>query len=238
MATAAGAKPVSEQRGARVTRRPSRSAGRPERPASAATNASLPRRRKIDELKADARSGRIGPAALLADPRAQGTRVLSLLLVLPGCNQRLALDALLACQINGARTCSELTQDERSSICEALLQIGQGIAPLPPSAMSSQPEGDDRELDRVQSRAPAHAPSVELAPSAFAAARQGLERDPTLLRMVDRLVDAVRFYACSEDGGMRARVVAEQWIHFRAYDAKVASGEYPPPSQRGPAVLE
>jgi hypothetical protein len=203
-----------------------------------AKKAGLPRRRKIDELKADARSGRIDPFALLADPRAQRTRVLSLLMVLPGCNQRQALDVLFACQINGARHCGELAPDERSAISEALLQVGQGIAPLPPSAMSSQPEGDDRELDRVQSGAPAHAPSVELAPSAFAAARQGLERDPTLLRMVDRLVDAVRFYVERDDGGMRAQLVAEQWIRFRNYDAKVASGEYPPPSQRGPAVLE
>jgi hypothetical protein len=159
-------------------------------------------------------------------------------LVLPGCNQRLALEALLACQINGARRCAELTPDERSAIARALLQVGHGIALPPPSAMPSQSEGDDRELDRMQSGAPAHAPAVELAPSEFAAARRGLERDPTLLRMIDRLVDAVRFYVERDDGGRRARVVAEQWIRFRNYDAKVASGEYPPPSQRGPAVLE
>ena len=84
----------------------------------------------------------------------------------------------------------------------------------------------------------AQAPSVELAPSEFAAARAGLESDPLLLRMVDRLVDAVRLYVERDDGGVRARVVAEQWIRFRNYRAKVASGELPAPTQRGPAVPE
>jgi hypothetical protein len=37
---------------------------------------------------------------------------------------------------------------------------------------------------------------------------------------------------------VRARVVAEQWIRYRNYRAKVASGACPPPTQRGPAVLE
>jgi hypothetical protein len=104
--------------------------------------------------------------------------------------------------------------------------------------MPSQPEGVDRELDRVLSGARIQAPSVELAPSEFAAARAGLESDPLLLRMVDRLVDAVRLYADRDDGGQRARIVAEQWIRFRNYRAKVASGEFPPPKLRGPAVLE
>jgi hypothetical protein len=228
----------ASRRAARTPKRSNGTAGRPGRSSSAAKKANLPRRRKIDELKADARSNRIGPAALLADPRAQKTRILTLLSVLPGCNQRLVLEALLACQINGARRCDELTADERSAISEALLQVGHGIALPPPRAMPSQSEGDDRELDREQSGAPAHAPSVELAPSEFVAARRGLERDPTLMRMVDRLVDAVRFYVERDDGGRRARVVAEQWIKFRNYDAKVVSGEYPPPSQCGPAVLE
>ena len=81
-------------------------------------------------------------------------------------------------------------------------------------------------------------PAVELVPSEFAAARTGLEVDPVLLRMVDRLVDAVRLYAERDDGGVRARVVAEQWIRYRNYIPKVASGEYPRPGQRGPAVVE
>jgi len=238
MAAASHSKSAPRRHSAHAQKRSGGTPSRPARPSSAAKKANLPRRRKIDELKADARSGRIGPAALLADPRAQRTRILTLLSVLPGCNQRLALEVLLACQINGARRCGELGADERSAIGEALLQVGDGIALPPPRAMPSQSEGDDRELDRVQSGAPAHAPSVELAPSEFAAARRGLERAPTLMRMVDRLVDAVRFYVERDDGGRRARIVAEQWIKFRNYDAKVASGEYPPPSQRGPAVLE
>jgi hypothetical protein len=48
----------------------------------------------------------------------------------------------------------------------------------------------------------------------------------------------VRLYTDHDDGGVRARLVAEQWIRFRNYRAKVASGEYPPPTQRGAAVLE
>jgi hypothetical protein len=56
--------------------------------------------------------------------------------------------------------------------------------------------------------------------------------------MIDRLVDVVRLYAEHDDGGLRARTVAEQWIRFRNYRDKVARGEYPPPSQRGPAVVE
>ena len=56
--------------------------------------------------------------------------------------------------------------------------------------------------------------------------------------MVDRLIDAVRLYAERDDGGVRARVVAEQWIRYRNYREKVTSGVYPPPTQRGPAVLE
>jgi len=45
----------------------------------------------------------------------------------------------------------------------------------------------------------------------------------------------VRLYAERDDGGLRARIVAEQWIRYRSYRAKVASGEYPPPKLRGPA---
>jgi len=104
--------------------------------------------------------------------------------------------------------------------------------------MPGHPEGGDRELDRVLSGARVHAPSVELAPSEFAAARAGLESDPLLLRMVDRLVDAVRLYAACDDGGVRARAVAEQWVRFRNYRAKVVAGEYPPPAQSSPAAVE
>jgi hypothetical protein len=244
-AAAKAAKGPSRSSGAK--RAPKRSAkGRagtskrsgPEAKREAALAKANHRRREIADLKADARAGRLGAAALLADPRAQQVKAYSLLAWLPGVDLRAALEVLLACQINGARSCAELSEAERSAIAQALLQIGRGIALPPAPAMPSQPEGVDRELDRVLSGARVHAPSVELAPSEFAAARAGLESDPLLLRMVDRLVDAVRLYADRDDGGQRARVVAEQWIRFRNYRAKVASGEYPPPTQRGPAVFE
>lgn len=193
--------------------------------------------REIADLKADARIGRLAPAALLADRRARKVKILTLLSIVPGSSLRMALEALLVCQINGARHCGELKATERRSLGDVLLQIGEGIAPPPVPAMSSQPEGVDRELDRML-RGTCQAVPVELAPSEFAAARSGLEPDPQLLRMIDRLVYAVRLYADRDDGGVRARVVAEQWIRFRNYRAKVASGEYPPPTQRGLAVLE
>jgi hypothetical protein len=100
------------------------------------------------------------------------------------------------------------------------------------------PKQADRDLARVLRVTREAVPVVELSPSEFAAARSGLEADPTLLRMVDRLVDVVRMYADHDDGGVRARVVAKQWILFRNYRGKVARGEYPTPSQHGPAVVE
>lgn len=236
MATASRQKPVAERCPGPITKRPAKAGTREEKRAAALEKANR-RRREIADLKADARGGRLGPTALLADPRARKVNVLTLLSMVPGSSLRVALEALLICQINGARHCGELKAAERRSLSDVLLQIGKGIAPLPVPAMSSQPEGVDRELDRVV-RGTRQAVPVELAPSEFAAARSGLEADPQLLRMIDRLVDAVRLYADRDDGGVRARVVAEQWIRFRNYRAKVASGEYPPPTQRGPAVLE
>lgn len=103
---------------------------------------------------------------------------------------------------------------------------------------SDYPKQADRDLARALRTTRAAVPAVELSHAEFAAARSGLEADPTLLRMVDRLVDVVRLYADHDDGGVRARAVAKQWILFRNYRGKVARGEYPPPSQRGPAVLE
>jgi hypothetical protein len=196
------------------------------------------RLREIADLKAEARAGRLAPEALLADPRARNVKILTLLPVIPRCTLRVALEALLICQINGARHCDDLSAEERRAISGALFQDGQGIAPSPAPAMPSQSEGVDRELDRVLRGTRRAVPVVELAPSEFAAARAGLEPDPQLLRMIDRLVDAVRLYVDQDDGGARARVVAEQWIRFRNYRAKVVSGEYPPPTLRGPAVLE
>lgn len=196
------------------------------------------RRREIAALKADARAGRLSAKQLLTDRRAAKCEVFTVLSMLPRVSLRTALEVLLACQINGARTCGELSSAERTAIAKVLSQIGPGIASPPAPAMPGQSEGGDRELDRVLSGARVHAPTVELAPSEFAAARAGLESDPLLLRMVDRLVDTVRLYAERDDGGQRARVVAEQWIRYRNYRAKVADGTYPPPKLRGPAVLE
>ena len=196
------------------------------------------RRAAISALKADARAARLGPAALLADQRAAEVKVLTLLSMVPRCTLRVALEALLVCQINGARRCGELSGPERRALAAAVSQIGQGIAVPPCRVLPSHPEGADRELDRVLRGTRQRVPAVELAPSEFAAARTGLEADPLLLRMVDRLIDAVRLYADSYDGGLRARVVAEQWIRYRNYLGKVARGERPPPRQRGPAVLE
>lgn len=230
-------KPVAKRRSARASKRSPKADAR-EAKRDAALEKAHRRRREIANLKADARGGRLRPAALLADPRARKLKILTLLSMIPRCSLRVALEALLVCQINGARHCGDLSAAERRSLGEALFQIGQGIAPPPVPAMSSRPEGVDRELDRVLRGTRQAAPAVELAPSEFAAARAGLEPDPQLLRMIDRLVDAVRLYAERDDGGERARLVAEQWIRFRNYRAKVASGEYPPPTQRGPAVLE
>jgi hypothetical protein len=232
MAVASPQKPV-----ARSMKRPAEGGAREKKRDEALEKANR-RRQEIADLKAEGRAGRLGPEALLADPRARKVKILTLLPVIPRCTLGVALEALLACQINGARHCDDLSAEERRSLAEALVQAGQGIALSPAPAMSSRPEGVDRELDRVLRGTRRVVPAVELAPSEFAAARSGLEPDPQLLRMVDRLVDAVRLYADHDDGGVRARVVAEQWIRFRNYRAKVASGEYPRPTQRGPVVLE
>ncbi len=196
------------------------------------------RRAAISALKADARRARLGAAALLGDERAAQVKVLTLLSMTWHCSLRIALDALLVCQINGARTCGELSEAERRELAAAVSQVRQGIADPPHCALPSHPEWADRELDRVLRSTRQNVPAVELAPSEFAAARTGLEVDPLLLRVVDRLVGAVRLYADRDDGGVRARTVAEQWVRYRNYIAKVARGEYPPPTQRGPAVLE
>jgi hypothetical protein len=158
--------------------------------------------------------------------------------MIPHCGLQVSLEALLVCQINGARLCGHLSGPERRALATALSQIGQGNAVPPRRGLPSHPEGADRELDRIVRGTRRTAPAVELVPSEFAAARTGLEVDPVLLRMVDRLVDAVRLYAERDDGGARARVVAEQWIRYRNYIPKVASGEYPRPGQRGPAAVE
>jgi hypothetical protein len=215
---------------------------RPARPRAAKRSAALAKANRrlqaISALKADARSGRLGPGELLADERAARVKVLTLLTMVPRCTQWTALEALLVCGINGARLAGELSEDERRALAEALAQIGRGNAVPPRRAMPRHPEGVDRELDRALTGTHHLVPAVELAPSEFAAARTGLEADPLLLRMVDRLVHAARLYAERDDGGQRARVVAEQWIRYRNYVGKLARGEAPAPRQRGAAVLE
>src|SRR5215213_3567992 len=67
------------------------------------------RRREIAALKADARGGRLAPADLLTDPRARSLNVLTLLSMVPRCTLRVVFEALLVCQINGARECGDLS---------------------------------------------------------------------------------------------------------------------------------
>jgi hypothetical protein len=205
---------------------------------SAALAKANERRRETSALKADARSARLSPAALLSDERAAPVKVLTLLTMIPRCTQRVALEALLICQINGARTCAELTDGERKALGATISQIGHGIVVPPRRTVPGQSEGADRELDRALNGTRRSALEVELAPSEFAAARTGFEIDPLLLRMVDRLVDALRLYVEQDDGGQRARVVLEQWIRACNYRDEVARGECPPPTQRRPAKLE
>lgn len=193
------------------------------------------RLREIADLKADARAGRLGVEALLDDPRAGRVSALTALSMLPRTSLEAAFEALLVCRINGARECGELPAAERHRLA---LALAEGTRHRPNTLTSAQPDAVDRQLERVLGAARVRAPAVELRPSEFAAARVGLETDPLLLRMVDRLIDAVRLYAERDDGGVRARVVAEQWIRFRNYNAKVASGEYPPPTLREPAAVE
>jgi len=193
------------------------------------------RLREMADLKADARAGRLGVEALLDDPRAGRVSVLTALSMLPRTSLEAVLEALLVCRINGARECGELPGTERRRL---VIALAEGTRVSPNTLTPAQPEAVDRELERVLASARVRAPRVELRPSEFAAARVGLETDPLLLRMVDRLVDAVRLYAERDDGGARARVVAEQGIRFRNYNAKVASGEYPPPTLREPAAVE
>lgn len=234
MAAAARAKPAAKRRPVPARKLTPGAVARDAQREAARKKANLRLREKAG-LKADARAGRLGTEALLGDPRACRVNVLTALAMLPRTGLDSVLEALLVCRINGARKCSELSAAERRALGGVLAE-----APgLPtPSLAPAQPGAVDRDLDRVLAGARVRAAAVELRPSEFAAARAGLETDPLLLRMVDRLVDAVRLYAERDDGGVRARVVAEQWIRFRNYQGKVASREYPPPALREPAVVE
>lgn len=188
------------------------------------------RRAEITDLKQEARSGRLDVSALLQDPRADAVKVLTVLVMVPRCTQRTALQALLDCQINGADTCGDLTAADRERIANALghLQTGRGRRSAGPA--TGPRSGVDRALDRTIEATKKVEPVVELRPSEFAAARNGLERDPQLLRMLDRLVAALRVYVDRDDGGFLARVVLDQWLRFRNYRGRVARGELPPPS--------
>ncbi|HEY5052532.1 MAG TPA: hypothetical protein VII45_03900 [Solirubrobacterales bacterium] len=213
-------------------------AGTPTAQRSAALSKANATKDAIGELKAEARSGRLAVAALLADPRAKKVRVHTLLPMVPRCTLRVAFEALLICQVNGARTCGDLSAGERKDLEKAVADVERGIVAAKPSRPARGSASVDRDLDRVLAAVGLAIPTLELCPSEFAAARSGLAVDPLLLRMVDRLVQALRLYIERDDGGERARVVLGQWIRYRHYLSKVAAGEYPPPTQRGPAALE
>jgi hypothetical protein len=189
-------------------------------------------------LKADARTGRLPVTRLLADKRAREVKVLSLLRVIRGCDLQLALESLLVSRINGARTCGELSAEEREAIAEALAGLTEGRPGGTVLVITDEPGPRDAELDRLILGTRGVAPVVELKPSEFAAARTGLEVDPLLLRMIDRLVDALRQYEKEDVGGQLAHTVLGQFLRYRNYVPKVARGELPPPSLRSPAEVE
>jgi hypothetical protein len=189
-------------------------------------------------LKADARAGRSSVAHLLADSRAREVKVLSLLRVVRGCDLHLALESLLVARINGARTCGQLSAEEREAIEKALAGLTEGKPSGTARVMTDEAGPRDAELDRLLLATRGVAPVVELRPSEFAAARTGLEVDPLLLRMIDRLVDALRRYEKEDVGGQLAHVVLGQFLRYRNYVPKVARGELPRPSLRSPAEVE
>jgi hypothetical protein len=196
------------------------------------------RRREEGALKAEVRSGRLDFTRMVNDRRARKVKVLTLLRTMPRCTLHVALEALLVSRINGARCCGDLTTQEQSALADALAQVGHAVGGAGRPPLGDGAPRRDKALDEAIGETRRDAPLVELAPSEFAAARTGLEADPLLLRMVDRLIDAVRLYAQRDDGGLRARVVAEQWVRYRNYVGKVARGECPPPAHRSPARLE
>lgn len=181
-------------------------------------------RARIAELKSEVRSGCLDLKALLADPRAKDITVLRLMPMIPRCTQRTALQALLECQINGADTCGELSEEDRDRLVETFATLrGRHRRHLPRTA-------GDEDLDRVIEATRKVVPIVEHRPSEFAAARIGLEADPQLMRMIDRLVAALRLYKDRDDGGLVAHRVLDQFLRYRNYRDKVAKGELPPPS--------
>lgn len=191
------------------------------------------------DLKAEVRAGKLDVAGLLDDGRAASVRVLTLLTMIPRCSQRVALDALLVCQVNGARSCGDLTGAERAAVVDALQAVRQSHGrPATSAVLGDEPLARDLVIDQGIRESRQAIPVVELRPSEFAAARTGLEVDPLLLRMVDRLVWGLRAYVNDDDGGRIAAVVLDQWLRYRNYLKAVAEDEYPRPTLKCAAEVE
>lgn len=195
------------------------------------------RRREEQSLKSEVRSGSLDFMRMLNDPRAAGIKMLTMLPMIPRCTLHVALEALLVCRINGARCCGDLTGEEKSNLAEALREIGRGVGGAKHPPLGDGAARRDEVLNQLIRDTRRDAPEVELAPSEFAAARTGLEVDPLLLRMLDRLVGCVRGYVDEDDGGRRACAVLEQWIRYRNYISKRARGEVPRAIHRSPAEV-
>jgi hypothetical protein len=174
------------------------------------------RRAEIKGLKTDLRSGRLRLGEALGDGRAGDLTLLKLMTMVPRCTERIALEVLLECRINGAETCGNVDVDDQERVVSRF------------NAALSTTWG--RSLSAEISKTRKSVPLVEQRPSEFSAARRGLEVDPLLLLMIDRLVGALRLYVKDDDGGLEAHRVLEQWIRFRVYRDRVAKGELPPPS--------
>jgi hypothetical protein len=200
------------------------------------------RRLQIADLKREIRAGHLDLAAILCDPRAQEISVLALMPTLPRCGQRTALQALLNCGINGADTCGELDPPRRRRLCRALSDLRQGKAVAAASSRLKSKSaidpgvGSDKDLQRVVNATRADAPVVAQVPSEFVEALKGLEGDPLTLRMIHRLLAALRLYAKEDDGGAVARQVLDQWLRLRNYRRRVRLGELPPPTAGLPEV--
>ena len=204
------------------------------------------RRTQIAELKRELRAGQLDLGGLLRDPRAQKVPVLRLMPMLPRCGQRTALQALMLCQINGADNCGDLSESDRQRLCQTLVSLNQGLAitaaakrmaigPPPRSSKSSSPRGEG-DLDEVVHATRRVVPIVEQKPSEFLRALKGLEGDVLTVRMVERFVAALRFYAKEDDGGAMAHRVLDYWLRLQNYRGRVARGELPPPSLGMPEV--
>lgn len=200
------------------------------------------RRLQIADLKREIRAGHLDLADILCDPRAQEISVLALMPTLPRCGQRTALQALLNCGINGADTCGELDPANRRRLCQALSDLRQGKAVAAASSRLTLQSGvdpgigSDKELQRVVNATRAGAPVVAQVPSEFVEALKGLEGDPLTLRMIHRLLAAIRFYAKEDDGGAVARRALDQWLRLRNYRKRVRRGEIPAPTAGLPEV--